>query len=320
MADEGEGFAERRAPLNHRFWLVPIGLFGAALACTLPGTSSPTPFVIPTADVTLTAMFAETADFVPTEVPPAITLPVSPTPSPTVVLGSSPGPGTPVGTVTPVSRDTRPNGTPIEATFLDTPPTLDGDLSDWDATSYKSDKIVFGSSNWTGTSDASAEYHIGWTNEALYLAVKVTDDAHVQVSSGSLLYKGDEVELQLDTNLAGDYFSNILSADDYQIGLSPGNFSSLRTESWRWYPRSTRGPLSVISIHVKSRSDGYDLEAKIPWSVVGVSPSEGASYGFALSISDNDLKGAPVQQSMVSSVSSRTLSNPTTWGTLVLGQ
>ena len=47
------------------------------------------------------------------------------------------------------------------------------------------------------------------------------------------------------------------------------------------------------------------LEAKIPWSIFGVSPVYGARYGFTLSVSDNDLKGAPVQQSMVSSVSAR---------------
>ena len=203
---------------------------------------------------------------------------------------------------------------------MDSPPTVDGDLSDWSSPTFNANQIVFGVSNWTGASDASGVYFIGWTNEALYVAVKVTDDTFVQVSSGSQIFKGDEVELQLDTNLKGDFFSNVLSSDDYQIGMSPGNFGSLGKESWRWYPRAIRGSLSAITILASSRPDGYDLEAKIPWSVFGVTPSAGARYGFALSVSDNDLKGAPVQQSMVSSVSSRTLSNPTTWGTLILGQ
>jgi hypothetical protein len=56
----------------------------------------------------------------------------------------------------------------------------------------------------------------------------------------------------------------------------------------------------------------------IPWTVFGVTAEAGDRFGFALSVSDNDLTGAPVQQSMVSNVSSRTLTNPTTWGTLIL--
>ncbi|MFQ5942119.1 MAG: sugar-binding protein [Anaerolineales bacterium] len=311
---------DRTVNSQHRKLLAGLALVGAIFACTLPGTSSPTPFVIPTADVTLTAMFSETEDRAPTQPPITLGPGSSPTPSPTVILGAVSSTPVAGGTTTPISQDTRPNGIPVEAAFIDTPPTLDGDLGEWSSSTFNANKVVFGASNWTGASDASGVYYIGWTNEALYIAIAVTDDTFVQVSSGSSLYKGDEVELQIDTNLKGDFFSNILSSDDYQIGLSPGNFGTLGKESWRWYPRSTRGPLSVITIHAKSRSDGYDMEAKIPWSVFGLTPSEGARYGFALSVSDNDLKGAPVQQSMVSSVSSRTLSNPTTWGTLILGE
>lgn len=312
------GSQARAVNVKRRKRLAILVLAGTILSCTLPGTSSPTPFVIPTADVTLTAMFSETEQRIPTQ-PPPITLGPgsSPTPSPTVLLGATPVAS---GTITPVSQDTRPNGSPVEAAFMDSPPTLDGDLSDWSSSTFNANQIVFGASNWTGASDASGVYYIGWTNEALYFAIKVTDDTFVQVSSGSQIFKGDEVEIQLDTNLQGDYFSNVLSGDDYQIGLSPGNFSNLGKESWRWYPVSTRGSLSVITIQAAARSDGYDLEAKIPWSVFGVTPNAEDRFGFALSVSDNDLKGAPVQQSMVSSISSRTLSNPTTWGTLILGQ
>ncbi len=68
----------------------------------------------------------------------------------------------------------------------------------------------------------------------------------------------------------------------------------------------------------KTSTTGYTLEAKIPWSVFGLTPVDGARYGFALSVSDNDAAGTATQQSMVSSVSTRTLVNPTTWGTLIL--
>jgi hypothetical protein len=74
-----------------------------------------------------------------------------------------------------------------------------------------------------------------------------------------------------------------------------------------------------VTVAGKATPQGYDLEARIPWTTFSLTPAEGARYGFALSISDNDLAGTAAQQSMVSSVSTRKLTNPTTWGTLALG-
>ncbi len=56
----------------------------------------------------------------------------------------------------------------------------------------------------------------------------------------------------------------------------------------------------------------------IPWKTLGVKPYNGAHYGFAASVSDDDSKHGGEQQSMVSSSPYRTLTDPTTWGDLVL--
>ena len=299
--------------MPHRY-LPLLVLAGTLLSCTLPGTTSPTPFAFPTADLTLTAAFA------PTAAPPVATRTLPPentaTPTPTGVLPAGTSEAT--GTAAPATLDTRPNGSPVEAALLETPPTIDGALADWTDLGRELGQIVFGASNWTGASDVSAKYHIGWTEQGLYLGLQVTDDKRVQVSSGRNMFKGDIIELQLDSDLTGDFFSNSLTSDDYQIGLSAGNFGSLASEAWRWYPIGLAGPLSGVSLKAVTTTEGYGLEAMIPWTVFGVTPEVGDRFGFALSISDNDLSGAPVQQSMVSSVSTRTLTNPTTWGTLVL--
>jgi hypothetical protein len=212
----------------------------------------------------------------------------------------------------------RPNGTPVLAIRLASPPTIDGDLGEWSSTVYATSQIVFGSSNWTGASDCSGSYYIGWDTNALYLAVGVRDDAHVQRATGAKLYLGDDVELQLDANLAADFSSTTLSSDDVQVGLSAGDFAGRAPEAYRWYPSSLAGRPSGVIVQAKPSADGYVLEAQIPWSVLGATPVEGQGYGFALSLSDNDRSGTSVQQSMVSSVATRKLLNPTTWGTLVL--
>ena len=132
------------------------------------------------------------------------------------------------------------------------------------------------------------------------------------------MYRGDDIEIQLDTNLAGDFYTTYLSSDDYQIGLSPGNFDSIDSEAYRWYPRNLESWLTSVVIEAVLTNGGYDLEAKIPWSVFGITPASGSRFGFALSLSDNDLVGVSTWQSMVSSVNTRRTADPTTWGTLIL--
>ncbi|MCK5614430.1 hypothetical protein KAR91_71860, partial [Candidatus Pacearchaeota archaeon] len=117
-----------------------------------------------------------------------------------------------------------------------------------------------------------------------------------------------------------DFNSTSLGADDYQIGISPGKPNTSGTkEAYLWYPASSAGALPQIVIATVGGDGLYRVEAAIPWSVFGITPSVNKHFGFALSVSDNDDSGSNVQQTMVSSASTRKLTDPTTWGELVLG-
>lgn len=319
---------------------IVVALAALTGACTLPGVAPPTPFTFPTPNLTLTAVFAPLSSptpLLPTLPPLAtVTLPAaSPTPTATPLATFTPLPTStsylpsptpaptstpkPPPTAVPTAPSERPNGSPKTAEYLSAPPTIDGDLTDWSITSYNIKKIVFGASNWTDTSDASAIYYIGWDSNNLYVAISVTDDTFVQISQGSQLYKGDSAEIQLDRQLRKDFYSTYLSADDFQIGLSPGDFGGLTPEAFLWYPIGDRGPLGSATVAALQTIQGYDIEASIPWSVFGGAPNSGKHYGFAISVSDNDKPGEADQESMVSSVATRTLVDPTTWGTLIMG-
>jgi hypothetical protein len=285
--------------------------------CTLPGAASPTPFTFPTPNLTLTAVFAAVSTSAPPPAPTATRPPPTPTPTPTVVPEEGTSEATGAAT-SAASSGTRSNGTLVTAAFLASPPTIDGSLADWDTTPRTANNVVYGASARSGASDLSATYYIGWDQTYLYVGVQVTDDKIVQVSQGRLIYRGDEVELQLDTALDADFSSTTLSADDYQLGLSPGDFDSTDPEAYRWYPSSKAGSVSNITLKSASTTSGYNLEARIPWSVFGTIPEGGNHYGFALSVSDDDQSGEAVQESLISSVATRKLLNPTTWGTLEL--
>jgi hypothetical protein len=303
--------------MPNRLTLITLCLAaGLVGACTLPGAASPTPFTFPTPNLTLTAVFASVSTSTPP--PQATATPVPPTATPTPPAESQDEtPEATSASTSAASSRSRPNGTIVTAPFLSTPPTIDGSLSEW-RVGYPVSYVVYGSSSRIGAGDLSATYYIGWDQTYLYLGVQVTDDKFVQVSQGRSLYKGDEVEVQLDAALDADYSSTTLSADDYQIGLSPGNFDSIDPEAYRWYPSSKAGSLTNVLLKSESTSSGYNLEARIPWSVFGTQPQSGNLYGFVLSVSDDDQAGKAVQESLISSVSTRKLTNPTTWGTLEL--
>lgn len=298
--------------------LTLVALAAAASACSLPGAAAPTPFALPTPNLTLTAIFAPTAT--PTEVPPTETpvvsggTPGAPTLTPT--SGATTLPGAPTATADPAGG--RPNGAVLQAANLAVAPAIDGDLGDWPGGSYPLPACVYGCNLRSGDADLSAQVYLGWDATNLYLALQIRDDKHVVITSGRNMYLADDVELQFDANLAADFASTSLSSDDYQVGLSAGNFGTIAPNAYRWFPRAVEGSLSAVVAKGRQLSDGYTLEARIPWTVFGVVPVSGAKYGFAVSVSDDDQAGTAVQQSMISSVATRKLLNPTTWGTLVL--
>jgi len=299
-------------------------------ACVLPFVSSPTPFAFPTPDLTLTAIYSVLN--VLTATPPSAltatsTSPLPNTATPVIPTETSALPAvtaTSVPSITPAPTSTPANllirsGASVTANFLSHPPVIDGNLGDWNLNNYPVKNVVYGASNWSGTADLSANVMIGWDDTYLYLGANVTNDVYVQNAFGDNLYKGDSLEILLDTNLAGDFYIQTLSPDDFQLGISPGSPSpGDHPEAYLWFPRTIKGNRPQVKIAAQKVSGGYTVEAAIPWSILEMTPQQGKYYGFAFSVSDNDKVGYSVQQSMVSNVPNRHLTIPTTWGDLLL--
>jgi hypothetical protein len=210
----------------------------------------------------------------------------------------------------------------LQADYLSAAPVIDGASGEWGLPKQAINHIVFGDDRWAGAGDLSGEVMLGWDEDYLYLAVRIVDDVYSQNSTGRDIYLGDSLEILLDRDLSGDFASQALNTDDYQLGISPGNPGIGDSPSaYLWYPQDKAGRRNAVEIAAAPSSDGgYILEAAIPWSVFGINPSRGQRYGFAISLSDNDRPGREVQQSMVSSVKGRVLADPTTWGELVLNR
>ena len=152
----------------------------------------------------------------------------------------------------------------------------------------------------------------------LYLAVQVTDDVHAQNATGDAIFKGDDVDLQIDADLAGDFDTDALNADDGQIGLSPGNLQNRSPESYIWLPSQRETANTGINIAAIKTPKGYNLEAAVPWNALGGRPAPEIPVGFNVNISENDDVNNAVQQVMMSTSPNRIWGNPQTWGTLIL--
>lgn len=209
--------------------------------------------------------------------------------------------------------------TGVSAAYFASPPTIDGQLTEWTSPGFVIASPVYGIENWRGVDDLSGMSMFGWDEDYLYVAVQVTDDVYVQNAIGPHIYKGDSIEILYDANLAGDFYDNALSDDDFQLGFSPGNpLPAGNGQAYQWLPAFLEGARPEITIVAVPTAKGYDLEAVIPWSVLGIQPQAWQHYGLAISLCDNDKVDTVVQQSIISNTPDRRLTKPVTWGDLVL--
>ena len=295
-------------------------------------------------DLTMTAVYADVGEYAsatapspmaatdePTEAPmvedteTATNTPEAPTASPTVT-----GTTTDVPTVQPVfitPLSTAPSGGQIRpagffvAEYLPNGVKLDGNWDEWTSAQYPANVINYGYENWAGQDDLSASFRVGWNEKFLFIAAKVKDDVYAQNAEYHDIYKGDSLEILLDVDLYGDFNYDELSADDYQLGISPGRPDvNGQREAYMWYPYVLAGSRPEVGIGAQRVDDVYRVEAAIPWTLFNTVPTMGQHFGFVFSVSDNDLVNSTVQQSMGTCVSDRHLTHPMSWGELVLGQ
>lgn len=335
-----------------RHLIVAVLVLSVLSGCTLPGFSTPTPFSFPTPDKTMTALFEPTQAVPATSASGDSTQPSDSdsdggqaTATPKAVPTNTPEATATEETLDPTTTDEAEisyagpavrSGQSITATYINENINIDGDLYEWDPPIQKViNYVVYGAANWTGELDCSGTVVAGWDEDYLYIGVRVKDDKYVQEAVKEKIYLGDSIEIVFDRYVSADYYLQAMTADDYQIGISPGQYgiescyiingkvtsscTPQPPQAYMWMPKANAGKKTEIKIGALESGQGYQVEFKIPWDLLGVAnPASGDHYGFAISISDNDKAGTLTQQSMVSNVPTRFFSNPTSWGDLYL--
>jgi hypothetical protein len=190
----------------------------------------------------------------------------------------------------------------------DPPPAIDGDLNDWNhvpALTILDDRehVTTGRSKWKSPDDLSAKIWVAWRADQLYLAAEVTDDRVRQTMRGGKLWQGDHLELYLDTIPENEPARKIFGKGQFHFGFSPGNFQNsgdaladIKPEAVVFAPAG----IGIVGVLVAAQrtAQGYNLEAAIPWNLVGVKPQIGTQLGLEVGVSDAD-SDTPEQKSMM---------------------
>lgn len=287
---------------------------------------SPTPTSSPTAPSVLVVVSPtptpESSTAIPTDTATPTSTPTD-TSTPTVVAVPSPT-LTPTDTATPVPTPyagpyREGNGVDLHARHLSTPLWLDGELGEWEGVAGQDlSYILSGAEAYEGMADIAGTVYAQWDERYLYLAARVLDDVHVQTQRGEHMGWGDSLIVWLDAALAEDFDSAVADEDDFQIGLSPGDFAMLPPEAVVWRPQRRTDWDQAIIVAARPRSDGYSLEAAIPWSILSRQPTVASAFGFSVQLLDNDQPRAAAQETMLTGSPSFRPGVPTTFGNLIL--
>lgn len=180
----------------------------------------------------------------------------------------------------------------IDAVWNNTPA---GTISNVTLGSMPSD---FSGSRWRAMYDA--------TN--LYVLVEVKDNNRYNDSGGSW-WEDDVVEVFIDgDNSKGTSYDG---ANDFQLGF---RYNSTTVNVGGNSVNNTTG----IVFAIQNVTGGYNLEARIPWSTIGVTPSTGSRIGFDISVDDDDNGGTRDAQVSAFATSAMGWSNPSLFGSVYL--
>lgn len=195
----------------------------------------------------------------------------------------------------------------------DPPIAVDGDLGEWSDIPNRialdrADQVVWGAAAWQSLDDFSGAVHLAWRQEHLFIAADVRDDVVSQTQRGQGIWKGDHVEMYLDTQPDLEPDRDTYGEEIFHLGFSPGNFLSTGDpfadcppEAFCFRPESKA--LSGVLVASTRTENGWTLEAAIPWGVLGLEkPREGTVFRFELAISDTD-SGTAQQESLMATSS-----------------
>lgn len=155
-----------------------------------------------------------------------------------------------------------------------TPIVVDGNINEaaWNLNKELKEKI--------GNPNNIAKFDTLWDNDNIYFAFDVTDDK--LINKGSDPWDDDGIELYIDGDLAKGAYNDHTA--QFIFRWNDSNF----------YRYNNGTQISVgkegIVHRIVQTDKGYSMEVSIPWSTIGITPSEGKVIGITAHVNDRDVE------------------------------
>lgn len=155
--------------------------------------------------------------------------------------------------------------------------TIDAAWNDANVKPMNASKLLSGAV--TNANDLSGYAKLLWDNTYLYFLAVVTDDTKQNDSPDS--YNDDQVELYIDANNAK---ASTYDANDcqYSFGWNDGTVVGTIPAAY-----SKTG----ITYSAVATTNGYIIEARLPWTTINTSPAADKFIGIDFMINDDDNNG-----------------------------
>jgi hypothetical protein len=186
---------------------------------------------------------------------------------------------------------------------------IDGQLEGWPGRPPErigADRLVAGRE----TGGAEAAFKLAWDEKALYLLANVTDPTPMKNEhSGGDLWNADVLELFIGSERLDQ--GGTLLFTDRQILLGAGRNNQAHVVN------AAKQPAIETSVTLSVDGKGYTLEAAIPWSALGVTPTAGLTLLFDLALG-NSADGKQRASQLAWNGGARNSSDRSAWGRLTL--
>ena len=154
----------------------------------------------------------------------------------------------------------------------------------------------------------SANWSALWDNTYLYVFVTVTDNDK-RNDSGTSWWEDDGIELFVDgnNNKATSY-----DANDFQWGFVWNRTTAIAGS------KNPANSLTGITFSIVATTAGYNVEARIPWTTIGVTPSVNKVIGFDIAVNDDDGGGTRENKIAWNATADEGWQNPSYFGEVKL--
>lgn len=168
----------------------------------------------------------------------------------------------------------------LPAARASAPPTIDGDLSDWESAVVASIPVRDGQvelAGWAGDADLSAAVRAQHDDANLYLAFEIVDDVH-SAQSGSTMWRGDSVQFAFSPGSA--------YGPEYTAAVVDGV-----AELIRGTVGGAIADAGLVEIAGSTTGNTTIIEIAMPWATITSAVPASGSLPFTFLVNDNDGTG-----------------------------